>query len=120
MGSLIGGLLVGRLRGGVDIRRVGSGNAGRTNALPTQGKGFAFWVLVIDVAKGWAATRLIGPVFISGICAAAPVLRAWLPAACGIAAITGHVYPVWYGFRGGKGVATLLGAALGLGAGLLI
>jgi glycerol-3-phosphate acyltransferase PlsY len=120
LGSLIGGLLVGRLRGGVDIRRLGSGNAGGTNALRTQGKGFAFWVLLIDVAKGWAATRLVGPLFVSGVSIAAPALRSWLPAACGIAAITGHVWPVWYGFRGGKGVATLLGAVLGLGAGLLI
>jgi acyl phosphate:glycerol-3-phosphate acyltransferase len=120
LGSLIGGLLVGRLSGGVDIRRLGSGNAGGTNALRTQGKGFAFWVLLIDVAKGWAATRLVGPLFISGVSIAAPALRFWLPAACGIAAITGHVYPLWYGFRGGKGVATLLGAVLGLGAGLLL
>jgi glycerol-3-phosphate acyltransferase PlsY len=120
LGSIIGSLLVGQLRGGVDIRSLGSGNAGGTNALRTQGKTFALWVLLIDIAKGWAATRVLGPLFVSGVSLAAPALRLWLPAACGIAAITGHVYPVWYGFRGGKGVATLLGAVLGLGAGLLI
>jgi glycerol-3-phosphate acyltransferase PlsY len=120
LGSLIGGLLVGRLRGGVDIRTLGSGNAGGTNALRTQGRMFAFWVLLIDIAKGWAATRVVGPLVLTGVSLVAPPLRVWLPAACGVAAITGHVYPVWYGFRGGKGVATLLGAVLGLGAGLLI
>ncbi len=56
LGSIMGSLLVGRLRGGVDIRSLGSGNAGSTNALRTQGKGFAFWVLLIDLGKGWLAT----------------------------------------------------------------
>ncbi|HET9107415.1 MAG TPA: glycerol-3-phosphate acyltransferase, partial [Steroidobacteraceae bacterium] len=61
LGSVIGSLVVGRLRGGVDIRRLGSGNAGGTNALRTQGKGFAFWVLLIDIGKGWIATGLLAP-----------------------------------------------------------
>ena len=57
LGSIVGSLLVGRIRGGVDIRTLGSGNAGGTNALRTQGKSFALWVLAIDIGKGWAATR---------------------------------------------------------------
>ena len=113
LGSIVGGLVVGRLRGGVDIRRLGSGNAGGTNALRTQGKGFAFWVMLIDIGKGWLATRVIAPFH-----ATQPF--GWVAVACGIAAIIGHVYPIWYGFRGGKGVATLVGAALGLDVWLLI
>ena len=107
LGSIVGGLLVGRLRGGVDIRRLGSGNAGGTNALRTQGKAFAFWVMFIDIGKGWLATRVVAPFH-------ATQPYGWIAAACGIAVMLGHVYPLWYGFRGGKGVATLVGAALGL------
>jgi glycerol-3-phosphate acyltransferase PlsY len=113
LGSVVGGLVVGRLRGGVDIRRLGSGNAGGTNALRTQGKVFALWVMVIDIGKGWLATRVIAPFH-----ATQPF--GWVAIACGIAAIIGHVYPIWYGFRGGKGVATLVGVVLGLDAWLLI
>src|SRR5690348_2096655 len=66
LGSVVGGLVVGRLRGGVDIRRLGSGNAGGTNALRTQGKSFAFWVLLIDIGKGWVATRVLARLGLSG------------------------------------------------------
>ena len=124
LGSIIGSLVVGRLRGGVDIRRLGSGNAGRTNALRTQGKRFAFWVFLIDIGKGWVATGLVAPSLLPGMLqgaeSAPPQLRDWIAAACGIAVILGHVYPVWYGFRGGKGVATVVGAVLGLAPGLLV
>jgi glycerol-3-phosphate acyltransferase PlsY len=113
LGSIVGGLLVGRLRGGVDIRRLGSGNAGGTNALRTQGKAFAFWVMFIDIGKGWLATRVVAPFH-------ATQPYGWIAAACGIAVMLGHVYPLWYGFRGGKGVATLVGAALGLDPWLLL
>ncbi|MGH8137141.1 MAG: glycerol-3-phosphate 1-O-acyltransferase PlsY [Steroidobacteraceae bacterium] len=120
LGSIIGSLLIGRLRGGVDIRRLGSGNAGGTNALRTQGKSFAFWVLVIDIVKGWVATRVLASLLIPGVAVASSGLRIWLPAACGIAVIAGHIYPLWYGFRGGKGVATLVGVVLGIDAWLLV
>jgi acyl phosphate:glycerol-3-phosphate acyltransferase len=113
LGSIVGSLLVGRLRGGVDIRRLGSGNAGGTNALRTQGKGFAFWVMLIDIGKGWLATRVVAPFHTTQP-------YGWLAAVCGIAVMLGHVYPLFYGFRGGKGVATLVGAALGLDPGLLL
>jgi acyl phosphate:glycerol-3-phosphate acyltransferase len=113
LGSIVGSLLVGRLRGGVDIRRLGSGNAGGTNALRTQGKGFAFWVMLIDIGKGWLATRVVAPFHITQP-------YGWLAAVCGIAVMLGHVYPLFYGFRGGKGVATLVGAALGLDPWLLL
>jgi len=114
LGSVVGSLVVGRLRGGVDIRKLGSGNAGSTNALRTQGLAFGIWVIVIDVAKGWLAAALLPGLAIPGIVAGAANLAAWLPAACGFAAIIGHVFPAWHGFRGGKGVATLVGAYAGL------
>jgi acyl phosphate:glycerol-3-phosphate acyltransferase len=112
LGSIVGSLVVGRLRGGVDIRRLGSGNAGGTNALRTQGKAFAFWVLLIDIGKGWVATGLLAGAHLPGL-ATPPPWRAWSVAACGIAVMLGHIYPVWHGLRGGKGVATLIGAVLG-------
>ncbi|MGH8209382.1 MAG: glycerol-3-phosphate 1-O-acyltransferase PlsY [Steroidobacteraceae bacterium] len=133
LGSIVGSLLVGRLRGGVDIRRLGSGNAGGTNALRTQGKAFAFWVLLIDIGKGWIATRVLAPLAVPGPSpgggagsagAHGPLMAAaqahhWLAAACGIAVMLGHIYPLWHGFRGGKGVATLVGAVSGLDPWLL-
>ena len=115
IGSLIGSLIVGKLRGGVDIRTLGSGNAGGTNALRTQGKSFAVWVMIIDIGKGIVATRLIAPLSLQGLgLAGSEALREWLPVVCGLAAIIGHVYPIWYGFRGGKGVATLVGVVFGV------
>lgn len=97
LGSLSGSLLLGRLRG-VDIRTQGSGNAGGTNALRTQGWRFALGVVAIDVGKGalaaWLARRFGG----EGLA---------LPAV--FAAVVGHVWPVFHGFRGGKGAATLVG-----------
>jgi glycerol-3-phosphate acyltransferase PlsY len=121
LGSLIGSLIVGRLRGGVDIRKLGSGNAGGTNALRTQGKSFAFWVLLIDIGKGIVATRLIAPLSLQGFGVASDAMwREWLPVACGIGVIVGHVYPLWHGFRGGKGVATLVGVLFGLDVFLLL
>lgn len=119
IGSLIGSLIVGRLRGGVDIRSLGSGNAGGTNALRTQGKAFAFWVVLIDVGKAFVAVRVIASLALPGVTPEAEY-QAWLPSACALAAILGHVFPVWYGFRGGKGAASLVGALLGLEPLLLV
>ena len=121
LGSVVGSLVVGRLRGGVDIRKLGSGNAGSTNALRTQGLAFGIWVILIDVAKGWIAAAWLPGLALSGVDAAAqaPALTAWTAPACAFAAIIGHVFPVWHGFRGGKGVATLVGAYAGLQFALL-
>jgi len=120
LGSVVGSLVVGRLRGGVDIRKLGSGNAGSTNALRTQGLAFGIWVVLIDVAKGWIAAALLPQLNIPGIAPASAATAAWLPASCAFAAIIGHVFPVWHGFRGGKGVATLVGAYAGLELFLLV
>ncbi|MFL6578958.1 MAG: glycerol-3-phosphate 1-O-acyltransferase PlsY [Povalibacter sp.] len=114
LGALIGSLIVGQLRGGVDIRTMGSGNAGGTNALRTQGYGFAFWVMVIDIGKGWVAAGVLPHLLLPGVGIDAQIDREWLAAACAAAVVVGHVYPVWYGFRGGKGAATLVGVLAGL------
>lgn len=105
IGSISGSLWLGRLRG-IDIRQHGSGNAGGTNALRTLGIRFAAGVMLIDVGKGALATW-IG---LQGEADAALALRAAL--GCGFAAVLGHVWPIFHGFRGGKGVATLIGLLL--------
>ncbi len=120
LGSVIGSLLIARLTGGVDIRTLGSGNAGATNALRTQGKAVAFSVLVIDLAKGWIATGLLAPAVLPGIAPAPVELRGWDTTVCALAVMLGHVYPLWYGFRGGKGMATLVGTVLGVQPWLLL
>jgi glycerol-3-phosphate acyltransferase PlsY len=120
LGSVVGSLLIGRLKGGVDIRSLGSGNAGATNALRTLGRKIAFWVLAIDLAKGWVATRVIAPAALPGIAPAPPALEAWCVMVCALAVMLGHVYPLWFGLRGGKGVATLVGAVLGIDPWLLV
>jgi len=99
LGGVLGGRIVGRLRG-VDLRAAGSGNIGATNALRTQGFGFALAVLAIDAGKGAAAVLLLPQL--------APLAEA-LPYACGAAAVVGHCFSPWFGFNGGKGVATLAG-----------
>ncbi|HEY4369166.1 MAG TPA: glycerol-3-phosphate 1-O-acyltransferase PlsY [Steroidobacteraceae bacterium] len=114
LGALIGSLIVGKLRGGVDIRTMGSGNAGGTNALRTQGIGFAAWVMFIDIGKGWVAASLLPGLGLPGIAIDPNVDRTWLAVACATAVVVGHVYPVWFGFRGGKGAATLIGVLAGL------
>jgi glycerol-3-phosphate acyltransferase PlsY len=109
LGSVVGALLVGHFRG-VDIRTMGSGNAGGTNALRTQGLGFAAATVVIDVGKGWIAVAWLPGLEIPGVSADARVARDWLAACCAAGAVAGHIWPLFYGFRGGKGGATLAGA----------
>jgi acyl phosphate:glycerol-3-phosphate acyltransferase len=120
LGSIIGSLVVGQLRGGIDIRTMGSGNAGGTNALRTQGLTFAVWVMVIDIGKGWVAAGLLPGLELPLVGIDPAIERAWLAVACATAVIVGHVYPIWYGFRGGKGAATLVGVVLGLKPAALI
>jgi glycerol-3-phosphate acyltransferase PlsY len=111
LGSLMGGLIVGKLRGGVDIRTQGSGNAGGTNALRTQGKLFALWVMLIDIGKGVLAVLVVPwfPIPFLHAATQGGMSLGWISALCGIAVIVGHVYPVFFGFRGGKGMATYVG-----------
>ncbi len=120
LGSLLGALLVGRLRGTQDLRAVGSGNAGGTNALRTHGRLFALWVLLIDIGKGVLAVAVLPSLDIPGVGVDAQVNRQWLTMACAAAVILGHVYPLWFGFRGGKGAATFIGALAGIHPPLLL
>ncbi len=120
LGAIVGSQVVGRLKGGVDIRKMGSGNAGATNALRTQGKSFALWVLLIDLGKGWLAVRAVAPLLMPGLEPPPLYIATWEPVACGLAVMIGHVYPVWHGFRGGKGVATLVGVVVGLDVTLML
>ena len=113
LGSILGSLVLGRLTGRGDLRTVGSHNPGSTNALRTYGKAFALGVVTIDVGKGWVATRIV-PVVALPFAPASSEMREWLPAACGAAVMLGHAYPVWFGFRGGKAVASFIGSVLGL------
>jgi len=108
-GSVNGALLVGQFHGGVDIRKYGSGNAGGTNALRTQGRLFASLVMIVDVSKGVLPVLLLPQWDIPGVGIDPLVARDWLLYACAAAAIFGHCYPVWYEFAGGKGAATVLG-----------
>ncbi len=109
LGSLMGAMLMGALRD-VDIRELGSGNAGGTNALRTQGFGFALGVVVIDVGKALVAVGLLPDWNIPGVGIDPAVGRDWLAVACATAAVAGHVWPLYHEFRGGKGAATLIGA----------
>ncbi|HEY2682860.1 MAG TPA: glycerol-3-phosphate 1-O-acyltransferase PlsY [Steroidobacteraceae bacterium] len=108
IGTVMGSMILGSFRG-VDIREMGSGNAGATNALRTQGKLFGLTVLAIDVLKGIVAVRWLPDAALPLVGNDPELSRAWLAVACGFAVIVGHVFPVWFEFRGGKGVATVLG-----------
>ncbi|WNQ09301.1 glycerol-3-phosphate 1-O-acyltransferase PlsY [Paenibacillus aurantius] len=100
LGSVSFSFLAGKLLKGIDIRQHGSGNAGATNTLRILGKGPAIAVLVLDVAKGVAAV-ILGRWLGDG--------NLWIPILCGLAVIIGHNWPVFFGFRGGKGIATAIG-----------
>lgn len=102
IGAIPVGVLVARLAAGVDIRRQGSGNIGATNVLRTLGPAAAIATLLGDIAKGYLAT------WVAGATGSGP---AWLGAGA-VAAVAGNCWPVFLGFRGGKGVATGLGAFL--------
>ena len=106
LGSVPFGLLLTRLTGAGDLRAIGSGKIGATNVLRTGRKGLAAATLLLDLGKGFAAVWLGR--------AMAPDLAALV----GAAAVFGHCFPVWLRFRGGKGVATLMGVALGLAWGI--
>lgn len=100
LGSIPFGLILTRLFGAGDLRQIGSGNIGATNVLRTGRKGLAAGTLLLDMGKGAAAVciaRMVDPSLV---------------VFAGVGAFLGHLYPVWLKFRGGKGVATMLGVAL--------
>ncbi len=106
LGSFPSGYLAGRWCAGVDIRQLGSGSTGATNVLRQVGKGPALVVFVVDVFKGSAAVILARALLGAGA-------YGWLVAA-GLAALAGHIWPIWLGGKGGKAVATGFGMLLGL------
>ena len=120
IGSLMGSMIVGRLRGGVDIRTMGSGNAGGTNALRTQGIAFALGVVIIDVGKGIIGAGVVPELNIPFVPNDPAVSREWLTLCCGAAAVMGHVWPIYHKFKGGKGAATFVGTLVVLGPLLII
>ena len=103
IGSVPFGLILTRLAGAGDVRRIGSGNIGATNVLRTGRKGLALATLALDLLKGalpvWLAYRYLGPD---------------MAVVVGLGAVLGHCFPVWLKFRGGKGVATAAGVVLAL------
>ena len=102
LGSLSFGLLIARVHGGADLRRSGSGNIGATNVARTMGKTAGILTLLGDGAKGLVAV----------LCAQAWGQASVLPAVAALAAVLGHMFPLYHGFKGGKGVATALGVLL--------
>ena len=109
LGSIPFGLILTRLAGLGDIREIGSGNIGATNVLRTGNKGLAALTLLLDGLKGTAAVlaaRYLAP--------ATDDLSALVGVFGGAAAFLGHIFPVWLGFKGGKGVATYIGVLLGV------
>ena len=109
LGAVPFALLLGRIRG-VDIRKSGSGNIGATNLSRVLGRRWGIAAFVLDFSKGLLpvlAARLLAP-------EGSPVRGEHAAIACGLAAVLGHVFPVYLGFRGGKGVSTTFGAVTGL------
>ena len=104
LGAIPSGYLAGRWLKGIDLRECGSGSTGATNVLRNVGKGPALAVFLIDVGKGALAVLLAKSFGLSD----------WLQVLAGLAALSGHIWPVWLGWKGGKAVATGLGMFLGL------
>ena len=103
IGSIPFGLLLTKAAGMGDVRQIGSGNIGATNVLRTGNKGLAAGTLVLDLLKGFAPVALAGHLW-------GEVAMAFAAGA----AVLGHCFPIWLGFKGGKGVATNAGVAFGL------
>jgi acyl phosphate:glycerol-3-phosphate acyltransferase len=118
IGLLIGSYLLGAVpfgmiiaaAHGIDLRKVGSGNIGATNLSRALGKNWGYFCFALDAAKG-LVPMLIAKTFLVSSPAVADLFL-WL--ACGLAAILGHIFPIYLRFKGGKGVATSFGVALGL------
>ncbi|MDO8359049.1 MAG: glycerol-3-phosphate 1-O-acyltransferase PlsY [Devosia sp.] len=114
MGSIPFGLLITQAAGLGDVRKIGSGNIGATNVLRTGRRELAALTLLLDAAKG-AVAVLIVRAFVVGH--AVPTIEAeggWILCTAGAAAFLGHLFPVWLGFKGGKGVAVFIGVLFGL------
>jgi glycerol-3-phosphate acyltransferase PlsY len=105
IGAFPSSVVLGRILRGIDVRQAGSGNAGATNAWRVLGWRIGLAVMLLDVAKGAVAAAAVPRIASSGL----PVSLAAASIFCGLAAVLGHVFPVYIGFRGGRGVATAAG-----------
>ena len=105
VGAFPTSVIVGRMTRGIDVREHGSGNAGATNTWRVLGWKAGITVLAIDVAKGALAASLVPRIPLGAL----PLATNDVAVLCGIAAVLGHVFPIYVGFRGGKGVATAAG-----------
>jgi glycerol-3-phosphate acyltransferase PlsY len=114
LGSIPPGFLMAKARG-IDIRTVGSGNIGATNAFRILGKGPGALVLLVDILKGWFAVQIVAPA-VAQLLLDVPVdyIRDYLRITAGVTVILGHNYTCWLGFKGGKGIATSAGALTAL------
>ena len=113
LGSLSGSMLMGKLKR-IDIREMGSGNAGGTNAFRAMGTTFALGVLFIDVLKGFIAVKFVPFLQLGGILTINTIDRELLHIICGTGTVLGHVYPIYHGFKGGKGAGTMVGVLAAL------
>jgi glycerol-3-phosphate acyltransferase PlsY len=111
LGSISGSMLMGNLKG-TDIRKMGSGNAGSTNAFRTMGTAFALGVVCIDVLKGFIAVKFVPYLKLGGILTTNSIDIELL--VCGMGVVMGHVYPIYHGLKGGKGAGTMVGVLAAL------
>ncbi len=111
LGSLPSAVWIGKLFYGVDVREFGSGNAGATNTFRVLGKKAGIPVLILDILKGWVAVNITF-YLLDDAPGSEPYVN--MQIVLGIAALFGHIFPVFAGFRGGKGIATLLGVMLAI------
>lgn len=111
IGSIPTAYLFVRILKGVDIRSIGSGNVGATNAMRVLGKGLGITVLLLDILKGFIPVVFLGNIFLSS---GVPISEEFLKVILGIAVICGHNWNVFLQFKGGKGIASSLGVLLGL------
>lgn len=111
IGSVPTSVWVSRFFYGIDIREYGSGNAGATNSFRVMGPRLGTLVMVVDMLKGFAAVKLayLLPFYVDN-----DIARTGFMIGLGLAAVLGHIFPIWADFRGGKGVATLFGLVLGI------
>lgn len=110
LGSIPTAVWVSKRVYGLDIRDHGSGNAGATNTFRVLGKKAGIWVMIVDMLKGFAAVKLC---YLSSHAHNSEAMVN-LQVGLGLAAVVGHIFPIWAGFRGGKGIATLFGMILAI------
>jgi glycerol-3-phosphate acyltransferase PlsY len=112
LGSIPFGYILVRVFQGIDVRSIGSGNIGATNVARTGGKGLAIATLALDAFKGWLPVFLV--LHLPNIPASSTLELHTLATFAALLAVIGHMFPVWLGFKGGKGVATGLGVFLAI------